>query len=78
MRTVSHEAGDPGRAKGRDTETYWSGQRARDPGEVPIRDYIEMAHPECRLLGKASLRWMLFTFFVAGLCCGLLLGRVLA
>jgi len=54
--------------------------RAPEPevGRIPIDDYLRIAHPRCVLLSRTALRWMLFTLFVAGLCCGLILGKHLA
>lgn len=62
----------------RHTETYWAGKHRRDPGALPVHDYVRMAEPHLVVLSKLSLRWMLFTLFVAGLCCGMLVGKVLS
>ena len=47
-------------------------------GEMPLPDYVRMAHPEFALIVRRSLHWMQFTLFVAGLFFGLLVGRLLA
>lgn len=47
-------------------------------GRIPLPDYIRMTHPGAVLVGRRSLHWMLFTFFVAGICCGMVLGKLLA
>lgn len=47
-------------------------------GSLSLHDYIAMAHPGSMLASKRALLWMLFSFFVAGLLAGLLMGKVLA
>jgi hypothetical protein len=47
-------------------------------GRIPLPDYIRMVHPGCILVSRRSLLWMLFSLFVAGLCCGMVLGKLLA
>lgn len=47
-------------------------------GSISLHDYIAMVHPGSMLASKRALLWMLFSFFVAGLLAGLLMGKVLA